>query len=203
MLTLIDPPIDPIFTLAEAKAFLRVDHDDDNDLITTLIAAAASRLDGRDGVLGRCLRPQRWRFDADAFPATGDTLRLPLPPTVTVEQIQYYDTAGTLTTWAGTLWREVTGGWSGAGVIPVTGQDWPTTEAVPDTVQVTFIAGYSDATSPAAAPDAIPEAIRLAARMMVGDWYENRLNTVIGATGYELPYAAVVLLAPFRILPIA
>jgi uncharacterized phiE125 gp8 family phage protein len=220
MLTLIDPPTDQIFTLAEAKAFLRVDVDDDDDLINALIAAATSRLDGASGILGRCLNPQRWRWDLSDFPegvinqwqdlslhhrfVTG-ALKLPLPPTIEVEQIQYYDTNGTLTTWASTLWRSISGGWHGAIVVPVIGQYWPLTYTgpLPDKVQVTFRAGYSDTASPSATVHAIPEAIRLAARLLIGDWYDNRLNTAVGVTIDEYPNAVNALLTPYRVVPVA
>jgi hypothetical protein len=66
----INPPTEPVLTLADAKPHLRVDHNDDDSLITALIAAATARLDGRDGILGRWLRQQTWElFPARQLPA--------------------------------------------------------------------------------------------------------------------------------------
>ena len=58
------PPTEQVVTLAEMKAHLRVDGDDEDLLIQSLTDAAVSWLDGWDGVLGRCIMPQTWRIDA-------------------------------------------------------------------------------------------------------------------------------------------
>lgn len=58
---LVAGPSLPVVSLDEAKAHLRVSHDDEDDLIRGLIAAATAYLDGLDGVLGRALSPQTWR----------------------------------------------------------------------------------------------------------------------------------------------
>ena len=42
-------------SLDEAKIHCRVDHTDEDDLITGLIAAATENLDGCGGILGRAL----------------------------------------------------------------------------------------------------------------------------------------------------
>jgi uncharacterized phiE125 gp8 family phage protein len=199
MLTLLDPPIDALLTLEETKTFLRVDTADDDVLILNLIAAATQRLDGRDGILGRCLRPQVWRWDFPAFPPAGCVLRMPLPPTIDVQLIEYFDTVGTRTTWAESLWRTIGGGLRGDLVLPELLQDWPVVlaETQPDTVSITFRAGYQDLNSPT--NEAVPEPIRFAALMCVGDWYENRLNTLIGTSAVELPNAVMNLIAPYRV----
>src|SRR5690606_10673336 len=60
------PAIQPV-TLAEAKLHLRVDHDDEDALISNLIQAATGHLDGWTGILGHCLVEQVWRQDHDRF----------------------------------------------------------------------------------------------------------------------------------------
>ena len=61
------PAIEPI-SLAEAKAFLRVEHDDDDDLIAALIAAARSEI---EIATRRMLIQQTWRIVLDGWPASG------------------------------------------------------------------------------------------------------------------------------------
>ena len=48
-------------TLDEAKAHLRLDHNDENDLVTSLIATAQAHLDGPEGILSRVLMDSEWQ----------------------------------------------------------------------------------------------------------------------------------------------
>lgn len=74
----ISRPTADVVSLLEAKLHLRVDGDDEDDLIQGLIDAAVSYLDGADGVLGRALAPQDWEV---VF--CGDTAgELPLVPVI-------------------------------------------------------------------------------------------------------------------------
>jgi uncharacterized phiE125 gp8 family phage protein len=66
---LVTPPVAAPVSLAEAKAHLRVDFDDEDALISGLIDAATQHLDGWSGVLGRALMPQTWEMSLDRFPA--------------------------------------------------------------------------------------------------------------------------------------
>lgn len=199
MLTLLDPPVDPLLTLEETKTFLRVDTSDDDGLILSLIAAATARLDGPRGILGRALRPQVWRWDIPGFPDAGAALRIPLPPFIEVQAVAYYDTTGAQTSWDASLWRTVSGGL----LLPALLQDWPVVLGTPqpDIASITFRAGYQDLASPL--NEAVPEPIRLAALMSVGDWYENRLNTIVGTIASELPNAVMNLITPYRFAAVA
>lgn len=83
--TLITPPASMPVTLLDVKEHLRVDHDEEDALISGLISAAVAHLDGRAGVLGRCIMPQTWRVSAEA----GDVV-LPFPD-VTAASVDYGD----------------------------------------------------------------------------------------------------------------
>lgn len=71
---LVTPPALQPVTLDEAKLHCRIDHADDDILISAYIAAATGHLDGWTGILGRCILPQTWRVSA----VTGDIV-LPMP----------------------------------------------------------------------------------------------------------------------------
>src|SRR3954453_21812188 len=64
---LIPPSAEP-WSVTEAKAFLRVEHDDDDAVIAALIAAARGHV---EALSRRALLVQRWRCVLDAWPANG------------------------------------------------------------------------------------------------------------------------------------
>ena len=53
------PAIEPI-TLAVAKAHLRITHTSEDTLIPLYISASVSKLDGKNGLLGRAMVNQSW-----------------------------------------------------------------------------------------------------------------------------------------------
>lgn len=63
---LITAPTAAVVTLADMKAYLRVDSADEDVVVQQLIDAAVAYLDGWGGVLGRCIMPQTWAFEAVA-----------------------------------------------------------------------------------------------------------------------------------------
>ncbi len=69
------PAAEPL-SLAAAKAYLRVAHDDDDDVITALIAAARIHV---EATTRRALITQTWRLSRDAWPRDGRIAVLPAP----------------------------------------------------------------------------------------------------------------------------
>src|SRR3954453_15837594 len=65
---LLVPPSAEPWSVAEAKAFLRVEHDDDDAVIAALIAAARGQV---EALSRRALLVQRWRLVLDAWPSNG------------------------------------------------------------------------------------------------------------------------------------
>ena len=196
MLKLVTPPDDPVVSLADAKAHLRVFHDDDNAYIEALVAAAVGNLDGADGWLGRALAPQTWQFSVDRFPYRVDLrtgrLAIPLAPLISVDAVEYMATDGT--TGALTGYRVFGVGSKQPGyIMPAVDTSWPSTKCEPEAVTVTFTAGYAESGGEAAVPSGIKHAILL----MVGHWFENRED--VGDTKIaKIPMASEYLLMPHR-----
>lgn len=159
-------------SLAEAKAHLRVDHSDDDDLIEGLVAAAVSHFDGRTGILGRALEAQTWEMVLDAFPAS---IVLPLEPVVSVTSVTFADADGADQVIAveGYTLR-------GATISPVAG--WPVTTG---SIRIRWVAGTG-----------CPPAMRHAIKLLVGHWYVHR--EAAGEAREELPLGIRALVAPWR-----
>lgn len=125
-------------TLEQAKAQCRVGGTDEDDLITSLIAAATGHLDGWGGILRRCLIRQTWRQPFSGF---ADALALPFP-TIEVVEVSYRDAAGTLRRVANDTYSlDDADGLPRVVVSP--GSTWPIARAFSgENVFVTFVAGY-------------------------------------------------------------
>lgn len=143
----ITPPIATLVSLAEAKAHLRVDHDDDNDRIQGLIWAAENEFAGPDGWVGRSLSPQTLELRLNMFPGCGD-IELPYPPLlVDVDHpltVKYTDTDGIEQTADAAIYSIVTSGAAGIARIALNYQSvWPSPRWQADAVRVRFSAGYA------------------------------------------------------------
>jgi len=187
-----------VVTLPIAKAHCRIDHPDDDALITALIAAAEAHLDGYSGILGRALLEQTWeqKFwnfyecnrNGGAFPCVYK-LRLPVGIASSIVSIHYYDSDNVDQTVGSAVYQLMTDE-LGSYVSLKPLQTWPATYYREDAVTIQWKAGYG------ATAALVPAAIRHAMLLLVGHWYENRESVVIGETAIELPMAVKALLAP-------
>lgn len=90
-LTLLAPPEDEPLTVAEAKAFLRIEHDDEDAVIVAAIAAARASAEEYLRVL---LLPQTYSYE---FEELTHIVKLPVGPARSVEQFDSYDRNGNAT----------------------------------------------------------------------------------------------------------
>ena len=91
--TTVEPASEPI-TLTEAKNYLKVDFDDDNDLISGLITSARVRLEKYAGVAMTARTLQTVAY-VDEF------IELPYAPINTITKVEY---------WNNESWVEITEG---------------------------------------------------------------------------------------------
>lgn len=85
------PPTAEALTLAEAKAHLRLDTSDEDDLVATLIRVARAHLERTTGL---CLMTQTWRLYLDSV-SEDAVIQIARGPVQSIESVTVYDGAGT------------------------------------------------------------------------------------------------------------
>lgn len=188
---LVTPATDEVVTLEEAKAHLRVDTDDDDDLIEALISAAIAYVEKTNSI---ALTSQEWDLFLDAFP-DGEEIEIPLPPLIEVDGVFYQDNAGSEQEWSADNY--VVDNAASPGRLKLLNGGWPSARDAANAIRIRFRAGYVEVGSSPEAP-AVPAPIKQGILLLIGTMYENRETIVIGQTAVELPWAAQQLLKPYN-----
>lgn len=191
---LITPPGSEPISLTEAKNHLRVDHNDDDTLITALITASR---DFCEQWTKRAFVTQTRELVIDDFPT--NELEIPYPPLQEIVSIKYDDSSGVEQTLA-TDQYEVDDASQPGWVVPIT-SGWPTVFDGINAVRIRFIAGYtSSPDSPSISTDNIPGSIKAAILLYLGQLYDQREDIVVGTVVNKLPSGSVqALLRPYRV----
>ena len=181
------PAVEPV-SLAEAKAHLRVEHNDDDDTIAALIAGARIHVEAQTR---RALIVQTWRVGRDSWPAGGRIAVLPAPlRALTAARIHRSD-GSTLALDPDMFAADTV---SAPGVLTFTGGAPPMPGRIVGGIEFDIETGYGEA------PADVPEPLRQAIRVLVAHWYENRGLIAAGQSVAVLPEAATALLKPYRVL---
>jgi uncharacterized phiE125 gp8 family phage protein len=179
------PTVKPV-TLAEAKAWLWVDHSSHDALIAGLISAAVAHLDGWSGILGRCLINQTWR---QAWTVWEDELRLPFP-NVSAVTLTYYDQNNVQQTVAASAYELIEDAMGSLIRFNSTFDPPELYEDRTDAVRCSLVAGYGTAASD------VPESLKVAIKMLVAQWYANR--EVSGPQSFAVPLGFDAIVSPFK-----
>ena len=156
------PTVEPV-TLARAKLHLRVDHADEDDLITDLITTARQAAEDRTE---HTLMPSTWTLRLPTFPtADSGSIELLRPPIVGVTSVQYLDASGALQTVNPSAYLVDTQSEPGR-LVPLAGS-WPATAVHPQAVTIVYTAGYPSA-------EAVPAPIKQWMLLAIGDMFETR-----------------------------
>lgn len=180
-------PATTAISLAEAKAFLRVDsdYDDDDSYITSLIGVATNVV---EQFTRRRLITQTYNIYYDEFPPFMD---LQVGNVASVTHVKYYDTDNTLQT-LDTSEYDVDIRVKPGRIYQAEDGNFPNTYERANSVEVEFVVG-------SAASD-VEDAIKQAMYIVIGRYYENRQDVVTGTIASELPLMVDHLLTPYRLL---
>lgn len=181
-------PGERLISTAAAKSHLNVHHSDHDGLIAAMVEVVEQHLDGWGGVVGKALITQTWRDSFSCFPS-GWLGALSVGPVQSIEGVRYYADGGSSLTVVDPGTYRVVKHASGIHLELVDGESWPDGLATrSDCVQVTYVAGYGDAAADVPAP------IVQAAKLLLGDLYENRETFVVGQADLRtLPTVAALL----------
>ena len=180
-------PATTAISLAEAKAFLRVDsdYDDDDSYITSLIGVATNVV---EQFTRRRLITQTYNIYYDEFPPFMD---LQVGNVASVTHVKYYDTDNTLQT-LDTSQYDVDIRVKPGRIYQAEDGNFPDTYERANSVEVEFVVG-------SAASD-VEDAIKQGMFIVIGRYYENRQDVVTGTIASELPLMVEHLLTPYRLL---
>ena len=178
------PAAEPL-SLADAKAHLRVDGEDEDGLIGAQIEAARAYVEAMTGV---CLVERTLTLRADSWT---DLAAPPVAPLTAVASITYTDAAGDEQTLSTDVYALRLEGLD-PGIVLKFGQVWPAIQQGSH-IEIEVTAGYGEATD-------VPQAVVQALKLVVADFYTFRESAQIGSVAGRIPTSATVdaLLANYR-----
>lgn len=182
-LALTPPAIEPV-SLSEAKDFLRIIANDEDELLGTLITAARLMI---EAAVGRLLIEQSWRIVLDAWPPGGE-IGLPLSPARSLTAARVYPASGAAETVLPPSLTLVAG--SDPPLIAVVGPV-PVAGRARAAIEIDLVAGFG------ATRDMVPAPLRQAVLRLACRWFEHR-GDVVSRDATRLPAEIAALVAPFR-----
>ncbi|GAB4518728.1 MAG: hypothetical protein Tsb0010_03010 [Parvularculaceae bacterium] len=183
IISIVPPAAEPV-SLADAKAFLRIDAPDEDALIADFIRAARRVVEARTG---RALITQTLRLKLDAFPDACE-LSLRRSPVQSVISVTTFDQNGAAMVFDAANYA-LDGDSHPARILRKPAIPWPIPSAAGGGIVIDFIAGYGPSGSD------VPEPLRQAIRILTAHFHEQR--EAVGEGGGAIPFRVEALLAPF------
>lgn len=175
------PTVEPV-SLVEAKLWLRIDNQDEDDLVRALIVAARLMVEAE---IGQVLIGQNWRLVGDAWPQ-GELIPVRIGRVLAVTGGRIFSADSVPAPIAAERFTLIPSHDPPA-ILPL---ERPHPGRARAGIEIDLRLGFGEA-----ALD-VPETIRLAIRRLVTLWYENRGDTSDPEAG--LPPQIRALLRPFR-----
>jgi len=185
----VTPPTEPAVSYEEAKAHLRLDHDEEQAYVEALVAAAEQHFAAPAGWLGRSICLQTLELRTSGFGWC--ELQLPYGPVRSIASVKYDDAEGVEQTVDPAGYTLIGAGSDRTFVGLARGHSWPTANGGQEAVRIRYTAGYE--------PDDVPAPLKQAILLLVSHWYENREAVNVGNIVTAFPFAVEALASPFRV----
>lgn len=175
-----------ILPIETVKLHLRMDHDDDDDIIAVYRDAAMRTAEHETG---RYVGADDYTFHIDCLPGDDIFINLPMLPVEEVAEVSYHD---------GTDWQTIAASnyisdiYSEPCRIKFLTDDFTTGENQAMPFRIKISGGYTDET--------IPKEMISGALLMIGHLYENRQDVVIGTISTQIPKGSEFLFQQLRIV---
>ncbi len=180
------PVLEPV-TLEETKEFLRVDGNDEDSFIVSLIAGARLHV---ESITGRALISQTWRTICDDFPRDR-VVNLPVAPLISVSEINVYDSDGNATSLALAQFQPETKVSPARIFLPNVIDGLPSLRERA-AVEIDYVAGFGASSSD------VPNDLKQALFSLIAYWFEHRDAVIIAGSGAVVPAGFDRLVAAYR-----
>jgi uncharacterized phiE125 gp8 family phage protein len=178
------PPATEPLALDETKGFLRVDQDNDDALVSSLITAARQLC---EGYTGRSLVSRGYSLFFDRWPKLR-VIELPYPPLLSVAEVNIYAPDNSFITLDPAGYYADT---AGGRIVLADGAVRPRPGRAANGIEIRYTAGYG------AAGEDVPAPLRQGMLMLVAHLYEHRGDSPDQA----LPVScAAALFRPYRLM---
>lgn len=180
----VEPAVEPV-TVAEAKAQLKIDHDAEDTLIASLIAAARDEVERATGV---AMIAQSWRLTLDEWPRAGPVL-LRRRPVREILSVTLFGRDGE----ASLLSPDAYLADSDAVPARLYMETKPAPEIAMNGIEIDFAAGYGEAGTD------VPDLLKRALMLLVAHWYEFRAAFGAGSQPVSFPAGYERLIAGYTV----
>jgi hypothetical protein len=213
-LKLVTPPSQEPITVADARAYLRVDHTDEDATISRLILAARQYVETAAGL---ALINQTWEWWMDSWPVvrsqargqdqwwdgvregpvsllhpTAPYIEIPKGPVQSVTSVDTFGPTGVMTTWDAENYTLDAISLPGR-IFPVTCGGYPTSGLrAQHAIRMVFVAGFGSTGA------AVPADIVQLLLMLIAHWYEHREAVLTGTISKEAEFGASQILSRYR-----
>jgi uncharacterized phiE125 gp8 family phage protein len=178
------PAAEPL-SLVDAKRFLRVEHGDDDAIITALVSAARNHV---EALTRNALMVQTWRLVLDRWP-DGGRIAPRIGPLRALTAVRVFGADNE----ARTIDPEIFVVDVAAGVLAAPAWSLPVPGRSVAGIELDIEVGFGAASE-------VPQTLLQAIRMLVAHWYENRGLIAIGSSVAMMPASVNAMISSHRVL---